>query len=146
MDIFDRMMVLPGLRVFARIYKRHKPVLLYLLFGALTTCVSIGSFALCIPYMDALLANVISWVFAVSFAYLTNRTWVFPSKAKGKSILTEAASFYGGRLSTLAFEELFLYVFITVLHFAPIVVKLIGQVAVMILNYFVSKFLVFHKH
>ena len=44
-DIFDKIMHLPGLRVFEPLYKKYKEVLLYLFFGVLTTVVSIGSYA-----------------------------------------------------------------------------------------------------
>ena len=63
-DIFDKIMHLPGLRVFEPLYKKYKEVLLYLFFGVLTTVVSIGSYALFNVAMgiNELIANVISWV------------------------------------------------------------------------------------
>ena len=64
-DIFDRLMHLPGLRIFEKFYKKNKEVLLYLLFGGLTTIVSIGTFAWFNVgmHMNELIANVISWPF-----------------------------------------------------------------------------------
>lgn len=66
-DIFDKIMHLPGLRVFEPLYKKYKEVLLYLFFGVLTTVVSIGSYAFFNVAMgiNELIANVISWVLAV---------------------------------------------------------------------------------
>ena len=87
-DIFDRIMALPGLRIFEGFYKKYKEILLYLFFGALTTVVSIGSFAaLQVGLgMNVLVANVISWILAVTFAFITNRIWVFDAKTEGAEI------------------------------------------------------------
>lgn len=144
-DIFDRIMALPLLSKFAPFYKRHKSVLLYLLFGGLTTVVSIGTYALFLPVVSPLIANIFSWVAAVTFAYVTNRTWVFASKEKGLAIIQEAFAFYGGRVFTLGLEEVVLYVFITLLFFPPLTVKVFAQVIVLILNYVISKLFVFNK-
>lgn len=145
-DIFDRLMSLPVLRNFEGFYKKHKSVLLYLLFGGLTTVISIGSFILLEMVMDALLANVFSWVAAVSFAYVTNRVWVFASTAKGaKAVLKELAAFFGGRLMTLGFEELVLFLLIHLAHWDSTLVKVLAQIGVLVLNFVISKWLVFTK-
>lgn len=144
-DIFDRIMALPLLSKFAPFYKKHKSVLLYLLFGGLTTVVSIGTYALFLPVVSPLIANIFSWVAAVTFAYVTNRTWVFASKEKGLAIIQEAFAFYGGRVFTLGLEEVVLYVFIALLFFPPLTVKVFAQVIVLILNYVISKLFVFKK-
>ena len=144
-DIFDRIMALPLLSKFAPFYKKHKSILLYLLFGGLTTVVSIGTYALFLPVVSPLIANIFSWVAAVTFAYVTNRTWVFASKEKGLAIIQEAFAFYGGRVFTLGLEEVVLYVFITLLFFPPLTVKVFAQVIVLILNYVISKLFVFNK-
>ena len=144
-DIFARIMALPLLSKFAPFYKKHKSVLLYLLFGGLTTVVSIGTYALFLPVVSPLIANIFSWVAAVTFAYVTNRTWVFASKEKGLAIIQEAFAFYGGRVFTLGLEEVVLYVFITLLFFPPLTVKVFAQVIVLILNYVISKLFVFKK-
>ena len=144
-DIFDRIMALPLLSKFAPFYKKHKSVLLYLLFGGLTTVVSIGTYALFLPVVSPFIANIFSWVAAVTFAYVTNRTWVFASKEKGLAIIQEAFAFYGGRVLTLGLEEAVLYVFITLLFLPPLTVKVIAQVIVLVLNYVISKLFVFKK-
>ena len=144
-DVFDRLMRLPVLRIFEPFYKKHKEVLLYLLFGGLTTLVSIASFALFIALgINELIANVPSWILAVLFAYVTNRTWVFSSEADTKgAVIREMASFFGGRLATLLVEEALLAVFITWLGLPEMWVKVAAQIVVIVLNYVVSKFFVF---
>ena len=147
-DVFDRLMHLPVLRIFEPFYKKHKEVLLYLLFGGLTTVVSILSFALFVKGMgmNALVANVLSWILAVLFAYVTNRTWVFESTAETKAgIAREMLSFFGGRAATLLAEEGILAVFITWLGFPDMPVKIAAQVIVIVLNYVISKLFVFRK-
>lgn len=145
-DLFDRIMGLPGLRRFYGLYAKYKSVLLYVFFGGLTTVISIASFWVCLSLLNIneLVSNVISWICAVSFAYATNRVWVFRSSAKGLGkILSEALSFYSGRLVTLGIEEAMLLVFVTLLHGNGMIVKVIAQVVVLVLNYFISKLVVF---
>ena len=147
LDIFDRIMLLPGLRLLYEPYKRYKSILLYIFFGGLTTVVSIGSFTLfdLWLHMDPLIANVLSWILAVLFSYVTNRIWVFESRKTGALVFKEMASFFAGRLVTLGIEELLLLVFVTMLSFNSVLVKTLGQIVVLVLNYLISKFLVFSK-
>lgn len=146
-DIFDRIMMLPGFNRFQKFYVQKKSVLLYIFFGGLTTVVSVGSFALANSWLhiNELIANIISWIFAVTFAYLTNRVWVFHSDAKGSAIVTEAVSFFGGRLATLGIEEAMLFVFVTLMHLNGLFIKIIAQFVVLVLNYFISKVIVFRN-
>ena len=147
MDIFDKIMSLPGLRRFYKLYAKHKEILLYILFGGVATVVSIGSFVICetLLGMDALIANVISWVLAVATAYTTNRIWVFRSTAKGKAFWTEIVAFFSGRVLTLLMEEGILLVFVTWLHFPGVWIKVAAQIAVLVGNYFISKLIIFKK-
>ena len=147
-DIFDRLMGLPVLRVFEPFYRRHKAVLLYLFFGGLTFFLSVAVFALFESWllMNEHGANVLSWIIAVLFAYLTNRTWVFAGRASGvRGIFAELARFFSGRIATLALEEAILFVFITRLRWSSITVKVVAQVCVIIANYVVSRFFVFTR-
>ena len=84
-DIFDKIMALPGLNIFENIYYKYKEVLLYLFFGGLTTVISIGSYSYCdvALHMNPLVANIISWILAVLFAYVTNKIWVFNAERHG---------------------------------------------------------------
>ncbi len=148
-DVFDRLMGLPLLRVFAPFYRRHKSVLLYLFFGGLTFLLSVAAFALFNAWLllNEHAANVLSWIIAVLFAYGTNRTWVFADRAHGaRGIFAEIGRFVSGRVATLALEEALLFVFITLLRCDSLAVKIIAQVAVIVANYVVSKCFVFTRH
>ncbi len=146
-DIFDRLMGLKLFRPLWPIYVKYKEPLLYLFFGGLTTLISIFVFWLFNgPFgLNELVANLISWVLAVLFAFLTNKTWVFKSTGQEKGFLQLMLSFYAGRLLTLGVEELLLFVFITWLGFNSMAVKIVAQIVVIILNYVISKLLVFRN-
>lgn len=144
-DIFDRLMGLKLLRPLWPFYVKYKEPLLYLFFGGLTTLISIFVFWLFNgPFgLNELVANLISWVLAVLFAFLTNKTWVFQSGRQEDGFFHLMLSFYAGRLLTLGIEELLLLVFITWLGFNSMAVKIVAQVVVIVLNYVISKLLVF---
>ncbi len=129
-----------------KFFDKYKEIIMYLIFGVLTTMVSIASYVIFLKVFDdnALLANIVSWIFAVTFAYVTNRIWVFESKNRGlKNIFKEMVSFFAGRITTLILEEIFLWIGINLLDMDKIVVKLVGQILVVISNYIISKFFVF---
>lgn len=129
------------------LYKKHRQIILYVFFGGCTTLVGVGTFILfdTALHIHELLANAYSWLLAVGFAYVTNRRWVFCSRAKGRELGKEILAFYSGRLLTLALEEGLLLVLVTWLSFSATAVKIAGQVAVVIGNYLISKIFVFHK-
>lgn len=142
-DIFDRIMELPVLRIVNPFYKKNKEILLYLFFGGLTFLVSISSYALFNIRIgwNALTANIASWILAVAFAYVTNRTWVFESSTdRGSTLIKEITGFVGGRIATLVIEELILFIFITEFEMNSVLVKIVAQVVVIALNYVISKF------
>lgn len=145
-DIFDRIMELPVLRIVNPFYKKNKEILLYLFFGGLTFLVSISSYALFNIRIgwNALTANIASWILAVAFAYVTNRTWVFESSTdRGSNLIKEITGFVGGRIATLVIEELILFIFITEFEMNSVLVKIVAQVVVIALNYVLSKMIVF---
>ena len=135
--------------------KKYKSIILYIIFGGLTTIVDWSvSFTLYYLWGDAIEAtpwlihgaNVIAWVAAVAFAYVTNRIWVFESKRRGVlSIIGEIVAFAGGRVLTLLLQEAIMAIFFTWLGFNEYIVKIAAAVLVVILNYFISKLLVFRK-
>lgn len=147
-DIFDRLVHLKIFRWFEPFYFKHKEVLMYLFFGVCTFIISVLSYSLINVGMgvNELVANVISWVIAVLFAFFTNRIWVFEGKTEGaKEFIVQMCNFFGGRLLTLVVEEIILYLFITRMELNSIVVKIVAQVIVIVLNYIISKLWIFRK-
>ena len=144
-DIFDRMMALPILNIFEPFYKKQGSIVVFVFWRA-DFIVSIATYAVFNVSMgiNELIANVMSWVLAVLFAFATNRVWVFQAPTHTiTEFLKQMLSFFGGRVVTLVIEEIILLVFITWLGFNSMVVKVIAQVIVIVLNYVISKFFVF---
>ena len=132
------------------LYKRYKEIVNYLIVGGLTTVVSLGVYYGCVltildPEVAVQLqaANIISWIAAVTFAYFTNRKFVFESKNENK--LKEAAAFYGSRVTTLLMDMGCMFLMVTLLGWNDKIAKLIVQVIVTVANYVLSKFIVFRK-
>ena len=132
------------------LYKRYKEIVNYLIVGGLTTVVSLGVYYGCVltildPEVAVQLqaANIISWIAAVTFAYFTNRKFVFESKIENK--LKEAAAFYGSRVTTLLVDMGCMFLMVTLFGWNDKIAKLIVQVIVTVANYVLSKFIVFRK-
>lgn len=132
------------------LYKRYKEIVNYLIVGGLTTVVSLGVYYGCVltildPEVAVQLqaANIISWIAAVTFAYFTNRKFVFESKNENK--LKEAAAFYGSRVTTLLMDMGCMFLMVTLLGWNDKIAKLIVQVIVTVANYVLRKFIVFRK-
>ncbi len=139
------------------LFQKHKSVILYIIFGGLTTVIDWAvSFALYHFFADAMDTNrllmhvfdVIAWICAITFAYVTNRVWVFDSKRRGfLPILAELGAFAGGRLLTLGMQEGILLLWYTILKSeqSPFLLRIVVSVLVVVANYFISKLLVFRK-
>lgn len=134
------------------LYIKYKEIINYLIFGVLTTVVSLATkYLLLFTILDASnalqlqIAVVVSWVIACLFAYITNRIWVFESKEN--NIIKEIAKFFMARLATLGMEMLIMFVFVTALGLNSdtwvVIWTLVAQVLIIIGNYILSKLLVF---
>lgn len=84
---------------------------------------------------------MLAWFFSVLFAYVTNRIWVFESV--NSNILKECALFFGGRLFSGAVDTGLMYLFIDILTIGDVISKIVIQVIVVVLNYVISKLVVF---
>ncbi len=130
------------------LYFKYKEVINYLFFGGCTFLVSIISFYLFnkVIGFNEHIANIISWILAVSFAYVTNKKYVFESKtSEKKDLLREIGSFVSARLLTLVMEELILLIGVNFMHIDSMIVKIVAQVIVIVSNYFLSKLFIFKK-
>lgn len=138
------------IKQFKELYLKYKELINYLVVGVMTTVVSLvtyyGSVLTFLDPQSAVqlqVANILSWIAAVTFAYFTNRKYVFEST--NNNMLQEAAKFYASRLSTLAMDMIIMFVGVTVLGFSDKIMKLVVQVVVTIANYVISKLFVFKK-
>ena len=119
----------------------------YLVFGVLTTLVNYLVYYPCrFLGMAYWLANVVAWIFAVAFAFVTNKWIVFKSKGRSLRVLCrEILLFAGARLFSLGCETAFLVFTVEVLHLSALLMKLLAAVFVLILNYIFSKLFIFKK-
>ena len=130
------------------LYKKYEDVILYLFFGGCTFLVCMISYYICATPlgMNYMVANIISWIIAVIFAYITNRIFVFKSKVTGfMAILKELWMFIACRLSTGVMEIVIMFVGVSLLHINDLFVKAVAQVLVILSNYVLSKLLIFKK-
>lgn len=132
------------------IIKRNREIISYLIIGVLTTIVSLISYYLLTITilspnnpLELTIANIISWIISVLFAYITNRKYVFQSK--DKNILKEVSKFTLSRVTTLLIDIILMFIFVSILHFNDKIIKLLVQILIIILNYIFSKLLVFKK-
>ena len=127
------------------LYLNYQEIILYIVFGVLTTVVNLGAFFVLNNLLkwDENVANFIAILLAVLFAYITNKDLVFHSKAETtKEKLTEFLKFIAGRAFTMVIEFLGgLLLFQT--SIPEMISKLIVTVVVVILNFFISKFFAF---
>lgn len=144
------------------LYEKYKEIILYLIFGGLTTVVSFVSFWLCDLAFGVSLVSLtefISWLAAVVFAYVVNKLFVFESKSWAFGvikkeippfILARVFSYlveWGGIL-LLVYPLDFEYINLDILGFnlsGSVLAKLILSIIVVIMNYFFSKFIIFRK-
>lgn len=144
------------------LYQKYKEVIVYIIFGALTTFVNLAAFYILELLFgnnttSYLYNNAVAWIIAVIFAYVTNKLFVFNSKSwEFKVISKEILEFLGARIFSFAVEEAGLWLFVDILSFGNLSFNLLGfditggliakivlAVIVVILNYFFSKFIIF---
>ena len=135
-----------------KLYLKNKEIVNYLIIGVLTTVVSLASFYLVRLFIftndtqfDIQIANVISWILAVLFAFVTNKKYVFESKSTGYKKLVEMIKFYLSRVTTLIIDMFTMWLLTMPLHIDDMIAKLIVQFIIVVLNYVFSKLFVFKK-
>lgn len=133
-----------------KLYEKYKEIINYVIVGFLTTVVALATYYICVftflnpeNALELQIANILSWIAGVAFAYFTNRKYVFNSNNPNK--LKEAAMFTLSRLVTLILDMLIMGLGVSILKFNDKIVKLISQVVVVIGNYVFSKLFVFKK-
>lgn len=120
----------------------EKELFWYVVFGILTTVVNIVVYFIFSRLgINYLISNILAWFLSVLFAYVTNRRWVFESKSS--NVLKECGLFFSGRIFSGAIDTGLMYLFIDILSIGDVVSKIVIQVIVVVLNYVISKWVVF---
>lgn len=130
--------------------EKYGEIVRYLIVGILTTIVSLGTYYGCVftflnpeNALQLQLANILSWIIAVTFAYAMSRIYVFQSKQE--NILREMAAFYSSRLLTLFMDMAIMFIMVTLCRVNDKLAKLVVQVVVTVANYVFSKIFVFRR-
>lgn len=153
-------------------YRKHREIILYIVFGVLTTAISFVTYYLfrwIFPDKDSVpewlrwifsltsvfgadsntaLPVILSWVCAVTFAFVTNRLFVFRSTAKGFGrVAAETLKFFAARLFTLLVDLVIMFLLVDLTGITnalyELFAKIVSNIAVLVLNYLLSKLMVF---
>ena len=129
--------------------EKYKDIFPYAIFGILTTIINIVVYLFFAHILkkEVMLSTLAAWFLSVLFAYVTNRKWVFHSGVLTFSnIIREAVAFFICRLATGIADILIMFIFVNIFHFNDLFIKIISNIAVIILNYVASKWIIFnHK-
>ena len=130
------------------LFKKYRQPILYLFFGGCTTLVYIVAYYFCyqicgIPNVPA---NILAWVFAVLFAFITNKIWVFESRSRTFSVLVkEGAAFFAARILTGFLDLGIMFAAVDCFHRNALIWNMISNIIVIILNYLASTWFIFKK-
>ena len=136
------------IRKVKELVEKYWDIVSYLFFGVCTTIVNYLIYIPCYNLwgLSASVSNMIAWVVAVAFAYLTNKTFVFKSNDwSAATVVPELTKFIGCRIGSGAAETMILFLAVDLLGWNGNVWKLLTQIMVVVLNYIGSKLLVFRK-
>ncbi len=105
------------------LFKKYREIIMYLIFGVLTTVVGFGTYFLIMagaehilgipmdnetsgPYIAVYItAQVIQWIAAVLFAFFTNRKWVFTEADRSEgTFLRQLILFAGSRVASFLLD------------------------------------------
>ena len=128
--------------------EKYYNIISYLFFGVLTTGVNYLLYLPCYNLwgFSGSVSNVIAWIFAVAFAYLTNKPFVFKSHDwSAGTVIPELTRFVGCRMGSGALETAIIWLTVDILAWNGNVMKLATSVIVIVVNYLASKLLVFRR-
>lgn len=130
------------------LYEKEREVFWYLVCGVGTTIVNLVTYWACanLLHLPTAVATSVAWLFSVTFAYVTNRTFVFRStNHTPQSVLKEIATFFGARICSGALDVGFMVCLVDLLQFPQMWTKVSVNVLVTVLNFIFSKCIVFRK-
>ncbi|MFR4351223.1 MAG: GtrA family protein [Roseburia sp.] len=128
--------------------EKYRELIGYGFWGVMTTLVNYVIYFACtkLAGIDYLVSNGVAWGVAVIFAFLVNKVLVFHSMDhSARTLIWEFGSFVSARVLSGALETGMLALFVGILHFSDSVIKIAAGILVIIINYFLSKMLIFRK-
>lgn len=131
------------------IFKKFREQIMYIIFGVLTTIVNYVVYLVLTKMMniDYMISTVISQIFAMIFAYITNKIYVFEAKNDSfKGLIKEMVSFFSVRIVSLFLDMGFMKLFVDIMHLNDAIMKLVSNVLIIVANYIFSKLFIFKKN
>lgn len=127
--------------------KKYYSLIFYIFLGIVTTIINISTYLLLLSVnLNNHISVVISWFLSVVFAYVSNKLWVFDSNfIFNNGLVIEFCLFLLTRITTLFLEMIIIWYGVQYLCQSPVVWKFIDNVFVMIINYLISKLIIFRK-
>lgn len=131
-----------------KLYEKYKEIITYSFFGVLTTIINTLAYLFLYDLCEFsnMLSNLFAWLLAVTFAFFTNKIWVFGSKDFSiYTLKSECIKFFGCRIGTGMLDMLIMSVGVDVMHGSSLMYKLLSNIVVIICNYLASKIFIFNK-
>lgn len=151
---------------------KMREIIAYLIFGVLTTAVGMGTYFVILWLGEhvwhispetsifnvvRVIAQILHWVFAVLFAFFTNKKWVFTNAEEAPSVMNQLLKFAASRLATLGLDTVITFGTVWLLEAiayeavrvafvnvtADLISKIAAAIVVIITNYILSKIFVF---
>lgn len=128
---------------------KYKELFFYAVFGVGATVINIVSYRVLANTFGKkyfLIANIIAWILAFIFAFITNKLFVFESKSwEAQIAMKEFVGFLSARLATGILDTVLMWLFVSVISLDDTLSKIIINILVIIINYIASKFFIFKK-
>lgn len=128
--------------------KKYREIIMYIFIGVCTTLVNLITYTVMYKLLDFSIniSNITSIAVAIIFAYFTNKIFVFDSKDNTfKTLFSEGIKFISARLFTMLIEVYGVYLLVVINGEDEFLGKIKVQVIILVLNYVMSKFIVFKK-
>ena len=143
------------MKPFKKLWKTfvNRETILYVVFGVCTTIINFVVAKLSYQYLPipspvalTAVSNVLAWLLAVIFAFITNKLFVFQSKSTKRSVLLyEILTFFAARLASLGVDLVGMILLVDVVHWNYDFSKILMNVLVIIINYVLSKRIIFKR-
>ncbi len=133
----------------SKLFVKYKEIIYYGIFGVLTTIINYVSYIIFTRLfnIDIFVSNLLAWILSVIFAFVTNKLIVFESKKFTiEIVLKEIVAFMAARVFSLLLDMAILYVASDLMGINDLIVKIISNVIVIIVNYVLSKFIIFKNN
>lgn len=129
------------------LFTKYREKIVYLIFGALTTAVSFGTYyTLRFFGVYYIASEIIAWAIAVAFAFVVNKLFVFEDRRRTPGVLfRQVWQFVSVRIGSGIIETALLWLLVDIISVNDMIAKLPVAVVTVVINYIASKIFIFKK-